>query len=314
MTTARSCLILLAALSVFAPAAAPSQERERVVVIPFTGDAPAADQQTVTQLFEQALFKLDSFQVIDRAQQQRVFAYIDQSLLSCADEECAIKVAEALSAGAVILGTVSGLEGALQVSATLVDSIQGKSVAAASARAASADDFPRIVPGLLSTLLEKRPLPAPIAPAPPVDADKLRQEKLHQEALLKLQGLESLRAELKATIAATDKKRSLARTWGWALVGGGAVSAVLSGVSWLVAARAYQNYRSTADTAAAERYRTQVTAWDTIMLLTAGTGVLSIGGSISFFALSPDSKPETEQLKRIEGDIGALEQAEGISK
>jgi len=54
--------------------------------------------------------------------------------------------------------------------------------------------------------------------------------------------------------------------------------------------------------------------WDTLMLVSAGTAVLSIGGAIPFFVLGPDSREEKKELKRIETEMGVLENREGILK
>jgi len=97
-------------------------------------------------------------------------------------------------------------------------------------------------------------------------------------------------------------------------MGIGVASAGLSGVCWYKSDQAYQSYKSTSDTATAAKYRSQVTLWDTLMLVSAGTGVLSIGGSIPFFVLSPNSRDEKKELKRIETEMSALGNTEGTTK
>ena len=233
-----------------------------------------------------------------------MLAYLDPALLKCADLECALKAARALSADTALLGTITKQGEKIVLSVKLIDVKLGKSIKASTTEAGSKGDLPRVIPILLSTLLG-----TPVASASGgsgLTADQVNQQKLEV--------LEALRAELKATIAEINKKRSVAHTWGWSLMGVGAVSAGLSGVCWYLADQAYQGYQSTGGTSEAEYYRGKVTLWDTLMLVSAGTSVLSFGGAIPSFALSPNSRAESNELKRVETEISALEVPEGISK
>jgi hypothetical protein len=97
-------------------------------------------------------------------------------------------------------------------------------------------------------------------------------------------------------------------------LGVGAASATLMGVSWYLSDVAYQEYQSTSDTATAVYYRRQVLLWDTFMLVSGGTVVLSLGISIPLFVINPDSRAGTGELKRVGSGMAALASAEGIEK
>jgi TolB-like protein len=305
MTRVSTCLVLLLSLSLFSPERPLCQEKTSIVVLPFTGgELSEADLAEITLLFEENLLKVESFQVIDQAKRARVLAYLNPSLLKCEDIECALKAAKALSADTAVLGTVTRRGETLVISARAVNVKSGKSVRAESVESASKADLPRTIRILSSTLLGTPMSGASIAEGPNTE----------QENLQRLRALESLRADLNEAIAEIKEKRVTAHRWGWALVGVSAASAALSGVSWYLSDVAYQHYQSTSDTDLAAYYRGKVTLWDTLFLVSAGTGVLSIGGSIPIFTLGPNSRAEAEELKKVEAEIRALESAREAGK
>ena len=302
MTRIPTCLIVVLSISLFVSEASWSQEKSSIVVLPFTGgDLSEAELTEITLFFEQNLLNVESLQVIDQAKRARVLAYLDPSLLKCADIECALKAAKALSADTVVLGTVTRRGETLVISAKTVNVKSGKSVRTESVESASKADLPRTIRILASTLLGA-PTPGASVTTPP---------STEQERLQRLQALESMRANLNESIAEIKQQRVKAHRWGWVLVGVSAVSAGLSGVSWYLSDVAYEEYQSTNDTEVAAYWRRKVTLWDTLFLVSAGTGVLSIGGSIPIFTLGPNSRAEAEELKKVEAEIRAFESARG---
>jgi len=269
-----------------------------IVVMPFTGaEVPEADLKAITQLFEDSLPRFDSLQVIDQAKRARVLAYLDPSLLTCADAACSLRAAKALAADLVVLGTVARRSDALVIEAEAINVKSGRTGGKESVEAASQSDLPRILRILSSTLLATT-VPQAFAAAAPED---------EEEALQKRQALESMRATLNLQITEIKEKRAKAQRWGGAFAGRGAVSAGLSGVCWYLSDAAYAAYQSTSDTDLAAYYRRKVTLWDTLFLVSAGTGVLSIGVSVPFFALGPTSRAEEKELAQVESELLLLE-------
>ena len=134
---------------------------------------------------------------------------------------------------------------------------------------------------------------------------------MDQESLQKLKALEALRSDLQATITEINRKRTVAHTWGWVLVGVGAASAGLAGTCYYLAEQAYANYKTSTDDDLAAEYRAQVTMWDTLTLVSAGTGVVSIGISIPFFVRRSQQPGEKKELKRIEAEMSAMQDSRG---
>jgi len=141
---------------------------------------------------------------------------------------------------------------------------------------------------------------------PAIDTSRREQQQSN--------ALESLRAGLNETPAERAQKQAKARTWGWVSLGVGAASATLMGVSWYLSDVAYQEYQSTSDTATAVYYRRQVLLWDTFMLVSGGTVVLSLGISIPLFVINPDSRAVSGELKRVGSGMAALASPEGFEK
>ena len=148
----------------------------------------------------------------------------------------------------------------------------------------------------------------------PYSVDSLQTIDTSRREQQQSNALESLRAGLNETPAERAQKQAKARTWGWVSLGVGAASATLMGVSWYLSDVAYQEYQSTSDTATAVYYRRQVLLWDTFMLVSGGTVVLSLGISIPLFVINPDSRAGTGELKRVGSGMAALASAEGIEK
>jgi hypothetical protein len=302
MGKARTLLLPILLMGFLAGGSAFSQERGSVVVFPFSGGGLSEPElKSLTLVVEESLSRFDSLQVIDWSRREKVLAYLDPALMTCAELDCAVRAGTLLSADLIVLGSISRADGRLTLSVRVQDLRTGKSRQAQSA-------------GI--------ELPAGLAPAARLLAATLfgggspgaSAAETGLDSAQRLKALESLAANLRATIAEIDRKRATAHAWGWVLMGVGVASAGLSGACWYMADQAYQDYVSTSDTALAQTYRSQVLLWDTLMLTSAGAGVLSIGGSIPFFALSPKSRAEKAELKRIETEMSALENPEGAKK
>lgn len=123
-----------------------------------------------------------------------------------------------------------------------------------------------------------------------------------------------MQADLKESIARINAERAKTRTWGWMSLGVGVAAAAFSGVSVYLSDLAYRDYLSTHDTAAAAYFHQRVVLWDTLLLVSAGAGVLGVGVSIPFFALGPDVRTEREALKKVESEMASLALPEGIGK
>ena len=54
--------------------------------------------------------------------------------------------------------------------------------------------------------------------------------------------------------------------------------------------------------------------WDTLTLVSAGTGVVSFGFSIPFFVSGPSSQVEKKELKRIEAEMSAMQNSKGETR
>jgi TolB-like protein len=282
-----------------------TQEKVSIAVFPFTGAGLSAlDLRSLTLIFEESLARFDSLEVIDQSKRERVLAYLEPSLLTCEDVDCAIKAGRMLSADTIVLGTVSRIGEQFVISARVMDLRTGKSRKAESAGSRSVAEMAPATRLLASTLFG--------AAAPGISTGEGAEAGL--DSAQGQRALESLATNLKATIAEIDRKRVVAQTWGWVFMGIGVISAGLAGACWYMSDQAYKSYTSTSDTAVAANFRSQVTLWDTLMLVSAGTGVLCVGGSIPFFALSPNSRDETKELKRIEAEMSALGNTQGTKK
>jgi len=285
------------------PGIAFSQNKTPIVVLPFTGGSLSQTELVnLTLLFEESLSRVDSLQVIDQSRREKVLAYLDPALLTCEDLDCAIRIGKALSASTVVMGAIVTESGKLAVTMRVVTVTSGRSIKTDSAGVASAAELPQAVRLLASALFG-----APLAGSASAEGLTKTQEKQQR-----LEALESFREDLQESIAQIKVKRRNAQTWGWVSLGVGVASATLSGVSWYLSDLAYKDYLSTSDTDEAAYYRQRVVLWDTIMLASAGTGVLSAGISIPLFVLSPDSRAEMAELKRVESEIAALASPEGI--
>jgi hypothetical protein len=300
-------LLLLALLSCsFLVGRAFGQQRVSVTVFPFTGDGiPAADLESLTLAFEDGLAGLNSVEVIDQPKRERVLVYLDPSLLACADLDCMLKAGKVGSATAIALGGVSRSGSQFVLTAKVVDVGTGRSRQAESAGSSSVAGL-RPAAGLLASTLFGS-LASEASGGAQVGAAR-------QQGAQQLQALESLAANLRRDIEEINRQRASARRWGWILAGVGVASAGLAATSWYLAEQAYENYRTTGDIALAAAYRAQVTMWDTITLVSAGTGVLSLGVSIPFLARGPSSRAEKKELKRIETEISALQNAMGETR
>ena len=299
----RFALILM--IGIVFPGIAFGQNKASVVVLPFTGSSLSKTElSNLTLLFETSLSRVDSLQVIDQSRREKVLAYLDPAYLTCEDLTCAVKIGEALTATTVVMGTVVSESGKLVVIVRVVTVASKRIFKTDGAGVASAAELPQAVRIMASALFG-----APLSGTSGAEGLTTSQEKQQR-----LSALESLRADLNASIAETNLKRVRAQTWGWVSLGFGVTSAALSGVCWYLSDLAYQEYRSTSETAAAAYYRQQVLMWDTLMLVSAGAGVLSVGISIPLFVGSPDSRAEMNELKRVEAEMAALESPEGIEK
>ncbi len=305
MRKARTLFLLILLMCFLAGGNAFSQEKVSITVFPFTGSGLSASElRSLTLIFEESLTKVDSLQVIDQPKREKVLAYLEPSLMTCEGMECAIRAGKTMSVDIVVLGTVSGPGQKRVITATVIDVKSGKSRKVESAGSESMTEMEKAARLLASTLFGT----VASSGSSPDDVSAGLQNAQ------RLKALESLRENLRTTIAEIDRKRAAARAWGWAFMGVGIASAGFSGACWYKSDRAYQDYKSTSDTARAGYYREQVTLWDTLMLVSAGTAVLSIGGSIPFFVLSPNSREENKELKRIETEMGALENTVGAKE
>jgi hypothetical protein len=299
---ARWLLALMLLMVVLFPGAAFSQTPKPIVVLPFTGGGLSkAELLNLTLLFEERLSKVGSLQVIDQTQREKVLAYMDPELLTCQDVGCAVRIGKALSAPTVVIGSIVAESGKLAVRVRVVTVASGRSFKADSAGVASAAELPQAVRLLASALFG----------ASLTGSSRTEVLTTAQEQQQRLDALEALREDLKESIAQIKLKRRKAQTWGWVSLGAGVASAALSGVSWYLSDLAYKDYLSTSETAKAEYYHQQVVLWDTMMLASAGAAVLSVGISIPLFVVSPDSRAEKKELKRVESEMTALAAPEG---
>jgi TolB-like protein len=305
MGKARMLIALFLLAGFVSPWTAGSQSRTALVVLPFSGAGLSKTELAdLTQVFEESLAGVESLQVIDQTRREKVLAYLDPALLTSVDIASAVKVGEALSAAIVVMGTVISQNGMLSVKVRIITVATGKMVSTESAGVASAAELSQAVRIIASALFG-----TPFSDSPEGEG---RTETLAKQQRFSV--LESLQADLKESIAQIDRKRARARTSGWVTLGIGVAATAFSGVSWYLADLAYQEYQSTHDTTAAAYYHRKVTLWDTLMFLSAGTGVLSVGVSIPFFALSPNSRAEKEELKRVESEMVSLGVPGGIEK
>lgn len=296
--------LILVALSL-SPSIAWSQSKTQIVVLPFTGTGLSKTELVnLTRVFEERLSKVDTLQVIDQSQREKVLAYLNPNLLTCTNLDCAITIGKALSAATVVMGSIVSESGKLSVSMRVVTVKSGRVIRTDSDPVDSPAELPHALRLLASALFG-----APLAGMPGAEDLTAAQEK---EA--RLNALASLRDDLQESIAQIKAKRRDAQTWGWVSLGIGAACATLSGVSWYLSDLAWEKYLATSDTDEAIYYRQQSVMWDTIMFASAGAGVLSIGISIPIFALSPDSRAEADELKRVESEMAVLSAAGGIGQ
>ncbi len=301
---ARALFALILVMGLVSAGNAISQNRKSIVVLPFSGSGISKTElMNLTRVFEESLSAIESLQLIDQVRREKVLAYLDPGLLTSNSSDDAVKVGRALSASTVVLGTVVAREsGILAVSVKVITVATAKVVRTESEGVASAAELPNAVRILVSVLFGA-PITIP-AGAMGLTADEEKQQRLR--------ALDAMRDDLKASIAQIDRRRAKARTWGWASLGIGIASAAFSGVSWYLGDLAYERYQSTSDTTKAEYYRQRAVLWDTIMLASAGTGILCTGISIPIFVLSPDNRAENEELKRVQAELTSLTSSQGV--
>ena len=219
MRKAGTLLLLTLLMSTFAAGRAFAQEKASVTVFPFTGAGiPEAELESLTLIFEESLLRLDFLEVIDRSKREKVLAYLDPSLLACVKLDCLLRAGRAVSADAIVLGSISTTGGQFVLTVKVVDLGTGRSRQAESPGSLSVAELGPGTRLLASTLFG--------AAAP--GASGTAQASAELESAQRLRALESLAANLRANIAEIDRKRAAVRKWGWVFIGIGAASAGLA--------------------------------------------------------------------------------------
>jgi hypothetical protein len=299
MRKAGTLFLLTLLVGMFAAGRAFAQEKVSVTVFPFTGDGlSAAELKSLTLALEQSLSRFNALELIDQAKRDRVLVYLDPSLLTCADLDCLLRAGKVVSADAIVLGTVSRTDSQFVLTAKMVDVATGKSRQVESSPSSSLAELGAATRLLASTLFGLTASSS--SGGAPAGTERL-------EDIQRLKALESLAANLRAEIAEINRKGARTRRWGWVLLGVGAASAGLAGTCYYLAEQAYASYKTTTDDDLAAEYRAQVTMWDTLTLVSAGTGVVSFGFSIPFLVRGPSSRAEKKELRRIETEMSAMQ-------
>jgi len=106
-----------------------AQEKQRIAVIPFNLlNILKADAEVIHTSFETALVQTDTFFVIDSNEIERSLEKQGYSLFDCTNEQCAVGLGKFLSAGQVVLGSLSYFRGSYTLKIKVIDLSNGKTV------------------------------------------------------------------------------------------------------------------------------------------------------------------------------------------
>jgi hypothetical protein len=118
------------------------QEKQRTAVIPFNPiNILKADAEVIYTSFETALVQTDTFFVIDSNEIGRSLVEQGYSLFDCTNEQCAVEFGKLLSAGQVILGSLSYFGGSYTLKIKVIDLSNEKTVYLDKVSASSLDQM-----------------------------------------------------------------------------------------------------------------------------------------------------------------------------
>ncbi len=118
-------LLAFAAISLY------SQQNPRVAVVPFNAIGVSANEALViTGLFETALVKTESFNVIEQNQIAAILDAQAYTLTGCTDETCAIEMGKLLAAEQIIIGDLSAIGGKVILNVKIIDVAEGRNIKA----------------------------------------------------------------------------------------------------------------------------------------------------------------------------------------
>jgi len=123
-----------------------SQENPRTAVIPFNGrDVSATEALTASDLFETALVKTETFDVIEKTQRKAVLESQSESqkliYSGCVDESCAVEYGKILLAEQIVLGSFSRLGDGYIITAKVIDVALGRNIRADNVSFSSLDEL-----------------------------------------------------------------------------------------------------------------------------------------------------------------------------
>ena len=113
-----------------------AQQNSSIAVLPFTAvEVSENEAKVLTTLFETALVKTGSYNVIERNQLDDILKAQAFSLSGCTDDACAIEVGKLVSAEMIVLGEISRVGTRYIATAKIIDVSLGKNVNADSVTA-----------------------------------------------------------------------------------------------------------------------------------------------------------------------------------
>ena len=128
----RSPSILLIALFLSVRSLLPAQNLPLLAVIPLRSLGGVSPEQanTVTSLLETSLVKSTMFQVVEKSEIAEVLAAQEHSAEEFMDETFAIRIGKLVSAGQIVLGTLSRLGNRYFITAKIIDVATGRTLKA----------------------------------------------------------------------------------------------------------------------------------------------------------------------------------------
>ena len=133
-------LFMIIPLTVF------SQNNPMVAIVPFNPIGVSENEALViTNLFETALVKTGSFDVIEQNQIEEIMDAQAYTLTGCTDESCAIEVGKLLAAEQIILGDLSSIGGKFILNVKIIDVEKGKNINADSVDASNMGEMTETV-------------------------------------------------------------------------------------------------------------------------------------------------------------------------
>ncbi|MFA5858071.1 MAG: CsgG/HfaB family protein [Elusimicrobiota bacterium] len=113
------------------------------------------DSAAISDLVRTELVRLDSYNVVDRGNMEKILAEQKFQLQNCTDQECIIKMGRLLNVEKIVTGYVIKIEGVYQISISFVNVETGKIEQSERMRCINTRDFAKLTENLVLKLTRK---------------------------------------------------------------------------------------------------------------------------------------------------------------